>query len=541
MPSSPLPRRDGLLVGLSLAALAALVWGASLDPRERRAARAEVSVSAEAGDVARIDRFFADGWAGAGIDPAGPTDELAVLRRFWLAVAGTIPSLEEIRRFEADPAADRLDRAMAALLADRRAADGIARRLAPALVGEDGGQFIVFRRDRFTAWLAESIHSGRPWDGIVREMVASRGLWTDAPAVNFVTQAAADGVIDADALAGRVARVFLGQRIDCAQCHDHPFAPWKQAEFEGLAACFSQARLSAVGVEDDPRKVHRIESTNVAAMAGGPRNVPPRVPFGAEWFGAGGTHRENLAEWIVHRENRRFDRATVNRAWGILFGRAWHDPVDDLPDPGADELLDLLAEDFLAHGRDLRRLFRVIAASRPFRAASTHPLLAPGGDPDRVDTAWAAFPVTRLLPEQVIGALSASTSLRTIDRDSHLLTRAIRFFREIDFVREYGAVQDGRGRTQPATIPQALLQMNGRLTREMVEANILTANGRIAGMARDDRERLEVLFLTILTRRPTTEERAALEPLLAASPAKGRGLEDVAWALVNSPEFSWNH
>lgn len=554
-----LPRRDDWLALAALAALALLVGAAARHPLARRpgAAGASRAGSAEAArspavqgeteTVSALDRHLAARVAEAGIEPAGPVDELTVLRRAWLGLAGTIPSLEELRRFEADASADRLDRAIDTLLGERRSSDWIARRLASALVGDDGGQFIVFRRDRFTDWLAGALQAGRPWDGVVREMVASRGLWTDTPAVNFITQAAADGRLDADKLAGRVARVFLGQRIDCAQCHDHPFAPWKQRQFEGMAAAFAQARLSGVGVEDDPARVHRIEATSVAAiaapMAGAGRNVPPGVPFSPDWLGSGGTHRENLAAWVVHPENRRFDRAIANRAWGMLFGRAWHEPVDDIPDPPADggDLLDILADDFRAHGRDLRRLFRVIAATRLFRSASTHPLLDDPAGCDRVADAWAAFPITRLGPGQVIGAMVATTSLQTIDRDSHLLTRTIRFFRENDFVREYGVTQDGQGRSQPATIPQALLQMNGKLAREMVEANPFTATGRIAGMARDDRERLDVAFLVALTRRPTTEERVALEPLLAEAPSEGRGVEDVAWVLVNSPEFSWSH
>lgn len=548
---SPIPRLTigrAWLPAIVLVSLVALVTGAARWPLGRRRPSAAATSAAPPAIVTAVDRALEERWAAVGVEPAAPTDELAVLRRAWLALAGTIPSLEEIRAFEADRAADRVSKAIDGLLSERRTADWLARRLAVALVGDDNGQFIVFRRDRFTDWLAGEIHAGRPWDAIVRSMVAARGLWTDTPAVNFVTQAAADGRIDPDKLAGRVARVFLGQRVDCAQCHDHPFAHWKQAEFEGLAACFAQARLSGVGLEDDPARVHRVEVPSATAAVGmmstpGGRNVPPRVPFNADWLGSGGTHRENLASWIVHEENRRFDRAIVNRAWGILFGRAWHEPVDDLPDPPTDapDLLDLLADDFRAHGRDLRRLLGAIAGTRAFRMASTHPLLASPEGCDRVAEAWAAFPITRLLPEQMIGAMVATTSLGTIDRDSHLLTRTIRFFREIDYVREYGGVQDGQGRFRPATIPQALVQMNGKLAREMVEANWVTATGRIAGLAADDARRIDVACLVVLSRRPTTEERPPLEALLAAAPTKGRGMEDVAWVLLNGPEFCWNH
>jgi len=532
------------LPAVALLAILGLLVGAARDPLARHRGGTAAEPRGPLPAAAAIDHALAERWRAAGVDPAPPVDELTILRRGWLALAGTIPSLEEIRAYEADPAPDRLERAIGRLLAERRSADWLARRLATALVGDDGGQFIVFRRDRFTDWLAGEIHAGRPWDAIVREMVAARGLWTDTPAVNFVTQAATDGRIDPDELAGRVARVFLGQRIDCAQCHDHPFADWKQAQFEGLAAAFAQARLSGVGVEDDVTRVHRIEMAAAGgAMAAAPRNVPPRAPFNPEWLGSGGTHRENLAAWVVHGENRRFDRAIANRAWGLVFGRAWHEPVDDLPDPSPEggDLLDILADDFRAHGRDLRRLLATITAARLFRLASSHPLLDSPDGAERIEAAWAAFPVTRLGPDQVIGAMVATTSLGTIDRDSHLVTRAVRFFREIDFVREYGSVQDGQGRGRPATIPQMLLQMNGRFAREMVEANAVTTSGRIAGMARDDRTRLEVAFLVALSRRPSTEERVALEPLLAEAETRGRGMEDVMWVLFNAPEFSWNH
>ena len=546
------------LPAVALVVLSLLVGAAASDPLavRRRAQppspgtdRSSGGTLPTAATVAAIDRLLAERRSVAELEAAAAADELALLRRLWLALAATLPSLEEIRSFEADSAPGAIDRALAALLADRRTADALARRLAAALVGDEKGQFIVFRRDRFTTWLADQIAANRPWDGIVREMVAARGLWTDMPAVNFVTQAAADGVIDADKLAGRVSRVFLGARIDCAQCHDHPFAAWRQGEFEGLAACFAQARLSPVGIEDDPRRVHRIERGSVAAVAtpvtGEGRNVPPRVPFGREWFGTGGTHRENLAAWVVHRDNRRFDRAIVNRMWGILFGRAWHEPIEDLPDPGPetnpDDLLDLLAADFRDHGRDLRRLITVITATEAFRLASTHPALDSDEGCDRVAAAWGAFPLSRLTPDQVIGAMVATTSLQTIPRDSHLLTRTIRFFRETDYLREYGQVVDSQGGALPATIPQALVQMNGKLAREMVEANAVTSTGRIAGMARDDVARLELAFLVALTRRPTSEEREMLLPLLTRADTKGRGVEDVMWTLFNCPEFSWNH
>jgi hypothetical protein len=507
--------------------------------------------------VAAFDELLAARWQEAGIDPAGPADELTVLRRAWLALAGTIPSVEEIRRFEADRTADRVDRWIALLLADRRAADHLARRLARSLVGDAEGQFIVFRRDRFTDWLAGRLEANEPFDRVVTAMLAHGGLWTEAPEVNFITQAMSEGTLDANVLTARVSRVLLGQRIDCAQCHDHPFAPFTQAQYEGLAACFGQVRVTGLGVEDDPVRVLSIdlppaaEGTMAEAPAGmrpmapRTRKVPPRAPFGAEWWPAQGTHRQDLAAWIVDPRNRRFHRAVVNRCVAIVFGRAWHEPVDDLPDPpaasAASDPLDLLADDFRDHGCDLRRLLSILVGTRLFHLSSGHPLREDEAGNDAVDGAWAAFPITPVGPDAMISSLVQATSLRTIDRDSHLVTRTIRFFREVDFLREYGRTDDANGRPQPATIPQTLVRMNGRLARELVEANPFTATGRIAGLAGDDRARCDLAFLAMLTRYPTTEERTALRDLLASAPTRGQGMEDLCWVLMNSVEFGWNH
>ena len=272
--------------------------------------------------------------------------------------------------------------------------------------------------------------------------------------------------------------------------------------------------------------------------------VPPGVPFGEGWLPDHGTPRERVAAWVVHPDNRRFPRALANRCFALVVGRPWHAPVDDLPDPpdyrDAD-VLDILADDFLAHGRDLHRLLAVIAATRLLRLDSAHPALATPAGCDLVAEAWAAFPLTVLGPDQIIGGMVQATSLRTIDRDSHLATRFVRFIRELEFVREYGGPADDRSFALPATIPQALARMNGRFAREMVEANAFTAMGRIAGMADDDDTRLEVAFLVALTRRPSSEEREAFRPLLSSAPTRGAVLEDVCWTLFNAPEFSWNH
>lgn len=510
--------------------------------------------------IQKVNTFFARRWSSEDLQPAKKADDLSVLRRITLALMGTVPSLEEIRAFEQDSGPDRLQRWTARFLRDRRYVEYFAERLARGFVGVEGGQFIVYRRDRFLRWLSEQLEANRPYPELVREMIGGNGLWTDEPEVNFLMAAYDDGEgFNNNKLAGRAVRAFLGQRIDCAQCHDHPFDHWKQDEFAGLAAHFGQLKLSPVGVREDRDLKFEVEDRNTLEK----KVVEPAVPFGEKWEPTEGTRRERLAAWVTHPENRRLERAIVNRVWGLLFGRAWIEPVDDLPDPSGEEvagpavegakhpkalkagesdLLDLLGADFREHGYDLRRLMEVIIASRPFLLESKSEIedsLQLG----RMKGHFAIFPLTRLRPEQVIGALYQSSSLTTADQNSHLISRLIKLTRSNDFVREYGDLGENELEDRAGTIPQALLRMNGKFVKETFDAQPFTASGRISQMAPNEEKLLELCYLVCLTRRPTAEESAYFVPLLQQVRPKRRSeaVENLYWTLFNSPEFAWNH
>lgn len=494
--------------------------------------------------VEQVNRLFEERWNEAGVQPAVPADDLTLFRRLSLVLHGTAPSLEEIREFEADSLTDRISRWTERMLADRRFADYFARRFSRFLVGTDEGQFVVFRRDRFWAWLGEQIQKNRPYDELVREMMSERGLWTEKPAVNFVAAVVADGVIDRNKLAGRTVRAFLGQRIDCAQCHDHPFASWKQKQFEGIAACYGQINISGVGVEDNRKEAYTVQDRLTLQD----REVEPEVPFHPEWMPAEGRSRERLAAWVTHPENRRFERAIVNRVWGLMFGKPWMQPVDDLPNPEGSEsdpqdVLDILGADFRAHGCNLKRLISTIAATKVYRCSSQHPAYETGEMADVVEQTWAAFPLTRLRPEQVIGAMVQASSIKTVDQNSHWTIRAVRFFRELDFVKEYGDLGDDELTERAGTIPQALLRMNSNFAAEWTKSTLFSAAGRIAGIAPDDEMCLDLCFLVCLTRHPTPQERSVLLRQLEGTrgDARSQVVEDLFWTLFNGPEFCWGH
>jgi hypothetical protein len=397
----------------------------------------------------------------------------------------------------------------------------------------------VFRRDRLVDWLSQQLREDTPWVAVVRRLVSEQGLWTGKPATNFITAAVADEKLDHLKLASRTVRAFLGQRIDCAQCHDHPFASWKQGQFEGLAAFYAGVKRTLIGIEDGVAPLEVEDRTTLKK-----RTVSPAVPYAQELLPRGGTVRARLAGWITHRENRRFARAIVNRVWGFMFGKPFHAPVDDLPDPpaGTADLLDVLAEDLAGHGYSLKRLVRVIAGSRAFHLSSTHPT----ADPKRLarlEEAWAVFPLVRLRPEQVVGGILQASSIKTVDRNANVLQRAIRFLRESEFVKHYGDFGDTELDERGGTIPQRLLMLNGKLVRELTEPSPFSASARIAGIAKDDVQCLELTFLACLTRRPTSPESRRLLAALAGTrdDARNRVVEDLFWTLINSTEFSWNH
>jgi Protein of unknown function (DUF1549)/Protein of unknown function (DUF1553) len=507
------------LISLGVAALALGLAFSAASVRRSELPRAAVAPSA----AAEVDAWLEAEWKRQGLEPAPRVEPLQVLRRLSLAMLGTVPSLEEVRAFEADARADRLERWVAARLDDPRHHRYFAERLARAFVGTHHGSFLIYRRDLLVDWLEAQLGARRPFDALVRDLIASNGLWTGSPATNFVTAGAVEGTIDPEVLAGRTARAFLGVRLDCAQCHDHPFADWKQEQFKGLAAFYQGERATAFGL--------KLEAPAAARHA----------PFGAEWLPARGAPREQLAAWVTSPDNPRFGRAVSNRVWGLLFGRPFSDPVDDVPDPGdaRTALLDVLGRDFVAHGHDLRRLIAGIATSRAFALSSELPDEALRATHE---AAWAVFPLTPLRPEQLVGSALQAANPRTIDRDSHVVVRALRLLREKGFVDEYGDPGEDELAPRAATVAQALLRLNGKLPDELVEPNPFTTVGRSHLLASAPAAALEAVWLAFLARRPTGDELAAFLPRLdVQGAARGKALSDLAWALFNSPEFAWNH
>jgi hypothetical protein len=518
-----------LLLGLALGTAAAWI-STGHDPYEAEA-RADVGAA-----VKELDGRLGVAWDEANTAPAPEADERTIARRMSLALTGSVPSLEELRAIERAPAGQGLDQHLDRILRSRRFADYFAERLARAYVGTDDGPFLVFRRRRFVYWLSDAIHQGMPYDQMVGAMVAGTGLWTDKPETNFITAHERDPV----ALTARTTRAFLGMRLDCAQCHDHPFSHWKQSDFEGLAAHYAGVEQGITGITDGDEQFRpggRMMEMNDDVPA-----VEPAVPFAPEGWPDEGSRRMRLARWIVSPQNEAFGKAIANRVWTLLLGKSLTDGgVDDIESaervPGA---LALLGRDFADNGHDLKRLVRVIARSRAFRVGS---VANDAEATQKAERTFASFPLTKLRGEQIAGSLVQLSRLTTVDADSHIVSRLMRFGNINDFVDRYGDAGEDELREQTGTIMQSLTMMNGRIVRERIEADLFSTAKRIASLAPDDATAVEVAFLTGYARTPSEAEARHFVAELAGKKDKARedAIEDMLWAIVNATEFSWNH
>ena len=202
--------------------------------------------------------------------------------------------------------------------------------------------------------MSDEFLKNRPYDQLVRDLIAAEGLWTDKPATNFTTVTIEPdkekNKPNPERLAGRVSRAFLGIRLDCAQCHNHPFEKWKQTDFQGLAGFFGQAKQGFTGIYDGEGDF-TVENRKTGAM----ETVPPHVPFLAELLPPDGSRRQQIAHWVTHPKNPYFARVTVNRIWALMFGRPMLEKVDDVSSGRnyAEGALEVLADDFVGHGFDL--------------------------------------------------------------------------------------------------------------------------------------------------------------------------------------------
>lgn len=474
------------------------------------------------------------------VPPSPRSSDTTFLRRVSLDLTGLQPLPEEVRAFLADDDPDKRLKKVDRLL--------------------DGREFVLFWKIKFGdllqisqarfnngaayyhTWLDEQLTKNAPWDQSVRTLLTALGnpmVFGGGP-VNY----ALDGP-DPQSRAEQTAQRFMGLRLRCAQCHDHPFDIWTQDDYFGLAAFFAKVSRGDPGmggrleVKVDPKGAveHlRTKTPAIPRLLGGPvvnvsENEDPR---------------KALADWMTAPENPYFARATANWVWAQLFGKGLADPPDDLSrsnPPVHPELLDALGKHFVDHKFDLKDLVRTIATSEAY-GLSSEPV--PG---NATDSRLFSHQIPRpLTAHQMADALAQATDVpNRFFNDRSVQPRAI----EVYDPGTRSTVLDTFGRcgrtvgcasvaTPPLSLRQSLLLIGG----DVIESKVSSLNGYLANLLELFPEPDEVvanLYLRTLCRPPSAEELSRWSAELKQSGSLREASEDLFWALLNSREFAFNH
>jgi hypothetical protein len=476
------------------------------------AARAETKPNTAADAkalAARIDEHIAAGWGDHKAKPAKPADDGTFLRRVYLDLVGQTPPLSEARDFLDDPEADKRSRLVERLLAT----DAHARHLATTWRRFMAPNVEPASRAGLDLWLQRQVRDNVGYDKIVHEILA--GALGTMPFAQFATA----NENKPENMAASAARVFLGVRLECAQCHDHPFAKWKKDQYWEFAAFFSQGKL----------KVPNKDKVAKARLLVG--DTPP-LKEDADQRGV-------LANWITHADNPFFAKAAVNRLWLQFFGIGLVDPVDGVGEdqpPSHPDLLNELAREFAAHQFDVRFLIKAMVMSKTYALSSE--TTEKSQDDARV---FARSAVRGLSPEQLYDSLAVVTGkMAPVARGSSETLPSNSFGQRDEFLERF--TTPGTPLEAEASILQALHLMNGK---PMADGTSLEGNRLLKTLANAEglttARRIEELYLLTLARKPRTEESARLVKHVDSHADKKKALADVFWVLLNSSEFALNH
>jgi hypothetical protein len=528
-------------------ALLTVASGVLLAAQPARAGRDPLPVAAA------IDREVDRRLAEADVPTSPQADDAEFLRRVTLDVTGHIPTLARTTAFLDSNDPDKRARLIDDLLSSpdyaRHFATVWRNRMVPLNPVKGKAP-----PDRFGPWLAEQFQRNRGWDRIVSDLLTADGDIAKEPQTAFVMANSEDFRPRANLLTGSAARLFLGVQLRCAECHNHPFAPWKQADFWATAAFFGRLHINSKNKkgppfilnedpDPDPASAQAPAAAIVIPLTAGKaagQVVRARYLGGTEpGLPAEGALRPAFADWVTSPENPYFARAAVNRMWAHFFGRGLVNPVDDLRDdnpPSHPALLDLLADEFRASGHDLKHLVRCLCNSRAYQRGSG---ALPANEKER--ELFSRMAVKPLSAEAfydslaVVFAVDKSAPARNKKPDAGRLQAASPEARE-EFVRFFRAQGDADGNGLQQGIPQFLRLLNGAdlnagspLIDQLVHSKL---GPELA---------VETLYLATLSRRPRPEEVELMSGYVSRRAEPEEGYAGVLWILVNSGEFVLNH
>lgn len=544
----------------------------------------------------RIDDHVNAKLAALHLWPSPPATDADYIRRLSLDLIGVLPSADEIRAFVAERDPRKAEKLVEALMRRTEFVDFWTYKWCD-LLRVNRGTLKEKGMWAFYSYIHDSVRDNRPWDVMTREILTATGnTFLDGPANYFRT------ALKPEELAENVSQGFLGIRVQCARCHNHPLEKWTQNEYYGMANIFARVKYKAnLGIYvNDEMTVYNVSEGDLSQPRLG-RPVPPKPLGGPELaLDASRERRAFLAEWMTRPENWYFTHATVNRVWAHFLGRGLVEPVDDLREtnpPSNPALFDALTRDFVEHKFDLRHLMRQIVLSQTYRRSSTP-------DPrNAADTRYySRYFVKRLTAEQLLDALCQVTGIPEQFPGLPAGLRAIQLpdtHVKSEFMDSFGRpprqITCECERSQEPSMAQALIFINGDLINRKVTAE----GGLVDRLIRSDRtdsELLEQLYWTTLGRAPRQAERSAglaiirkalaaprqNQPVTAetggvppapaqkappaataaqsAAPTEKSGMpppakpaadtagerrrqafQDLLWVLVNSKEFLFNH
>ncbi len=498
----------------------------------------------------KIDAEVKAAWKAAQITPSGRCSDEAFLRRVYLDLVGTIPTYEEARRFLAQTEADRRAQLIDCLLADPRFAAHQADNWELLLFGRRPTLDQSVKRESFKKWLTAKFAANEPYDQWVRELLQAEKEGTSLYYLQYRNQPEEATVA--------VTRTFLGTQLQCARCHDHPFDTWTQRDFYGMAGFFvrlvvvdgggamkppriaekSTGEVLFTGSVKDQKPGQKGEPVKPRFLGGAELEEPP-LPKGfkePELKGKGElprpafSRKDKIAEWLTAADNPYFARAVANRLWAQFLGRGIVHPVDDLGAknvPSHPQLLQALEEHVRQTKFDLKDLIRELVNS------DTYQLDSAGPGTEALPTMYERARVRPLSAEELFAAMRVATSLPADGLKGNDPTPYL--------LRYFGEPMDGLGNFQ-ASLAEHLFLNNSPHLRTLVQPR----KGNLADVLATGQGgwdvKVERLFLSVLTRRPSAKEQARFVQHLSGAPAQTPALvEEAIWTLLACSEFRFNH
>jgi hypothetical protein len=506
--------------------------------------------------AAQIDRLIEAQWT-VNQPPAPLCSDSDFIRRICLDITGRIPPVDTVMKFlDGGRTPDRI-RAVDDLLASPSYGEHFGELWSDRIVPRD----LPLDPRPLTQWFAGCFNEGWGWDEVVYSLVSADGSFhpirlrapgsSQSPPGLFILVNSEDNLPRPDRLAGASAALFLGAQIQCAECHDHPFARWKQTDFWAMAAFFG--RLSVE--RDQPPTMRWVEAPVAAdesaeimipstALKSVGTTVPARLLDDAAYRASGQpvVLRQALARWMTSPENPYLAKAAVNWYWAQFFGRGLVNPVDDLHDenpPSHPAVLQLLADEFARSGCDLKHLIRCLCLSRAYQRDSRWGEASHGSN----DDSYACMSVRVPNPGALYDSLVAATGFRELrmglPRSKSKLGVTMPLTPRAAFIDFFGTQRDASAATDYAYgIPQALKLLNAEVFQQVAPVAQQLAR---SGLSRD--QAVERLYLGTLARRPTPAEFSLVAEFLDRRGDAGveGGYNALVWVLVNGGEFAVNH